>query len=173
MNCLQHMRYVKGSEFLDVYSTSINSFVFSLFGGLNMTFLYLSLLFASEAQRVRCRLEKWSAIAAVTNFFKTKGRGLIVHDPTPGRVTNQTSLSQRHLVLVEVFSQPSLYSGTRPPLTMSFITVAAATLPSVPLDFQGNRDRIIESIRIAKAKGATLRTGPEVCIARKLNHFSS
>ncbi|POR32474.1 NAD+ synthase (Glutamine-hydrolysing) [Tolypocladium paradoxum] len=45
---------------------------------------------------------------------------------------------------------------------MSFITVAAATLPSVPLDFQGNRDRIIESIRIAKAMGATLRTGPEL-----------
>lgn len=45
---------------------------------------------------------------------------------------------------------------------MSFITVAAATLPSVPLDFQGNRDRIIESIRLAKAKGATLRTGPEL-----------
>lgn len=45
---------------------------------------------------------------------------------------------------------------------MSFITVAAATLPSVPLDFQGNRDRILESIRIAKQKGATLRTGPEL-----------
>ncbi|ODA77736.1 hypothetical protein RJ55_06338 [Drechmeria coniospora] len=45
---------------------------------------------------------------------------------------------------------------------MAFVTVAAATLPSVPLDFQGNRDRIIESIRIAKAKGATLRTGPEL-----------
>lgn len=45
---------------------------------------------------------------------------------------------------------------------MSFVTVAAATLPSVPLDFQGNRDRILESIRIAKAKGATLRTGPEL-----------
>ncbi|KAJ8126376.1 hypothetical protein O1611_g7262 [Lasiodiplodia mahajangana] len=45
---------------------------------------------------------------------------------------------------------------------MSFLTVAAATLPSVPLDFQGNRDRVLESIRIAKAKGATLRTGPEL-----------
>ncbi|KAI1171259.1 NAD+ synthase [Nemania sp. FL0916] len=45
---------------------------------------------------------------------------------------------------------------------MSFLTVAAATLPSVPLDFQGNRDRILESIRIAKAKGATVRTGPEL-----------
>jgi predicted amidohydrolase len=43
-----------------------------------------------------------------------------------------------------------------------FITVAAATLPSVPLDFLGNRDRIIESIRIAKAKGATVRAGPEL-----------
>lgn len=45
---------------------------------------------------------------------------------------------------------------------MSFITVAAATLPSVPLDFKGNRDRILESIRIAKEQGATLRTGPEL-----------
>jgi NAD+ synthase (glutamine-hydrolysing) len=45
---------------------------------------------------------------------------------------------------------------------MSFITVAAATLPSVPLDFAGNRDRILESIRLAKEMGATLRTGPEL-----------
>ncbi|TQN70155.1 Glutamine-dependent NAD(+) synthetase [Colletotrichum shisoi] len=45
---------------------------------------------------------------------------------------------------------------------MSFVTVAAATLPSVPLDFKGNRDRILESIRIAKEQGATLRTGPEL-----------
>ena len=45
---------------------------------------------------------------------------------------------------------------------MSFITVAAATLPSVPLDFKGNRDRILESIRIARQRGATIRTGPEV-----------
>ena len=45
---------------------------------------------------------------------------------------------------------------------MSFITVAAATLPSVPLDFGGNRDRILRSITIAKEKKATLRTGPEL-----------
>lgn len=45
---------------------------------------------------------------------------------------------------------------------MSFITVAAATLPSVPLDFGGNRDRILQSIKIAKQKRATLRTGPEL-----------
>ncbi|KAF7525337.1 hypothetical protein G7054_g11120 [Neopestalotiopsis clavispora] len=45
---------------------------------------------------------------------------------------------------------------------MSFVTVAAASLPSVPLDFGGNRDRILESIRIAKEKGARLRTGPEL-----------
>ncbi|KAI1880261.1 hypothetical protein JX265_001882 [Neoarthrinium moseri] len=45
---------------------------------------------------------------------------------------------------------------------MSFVTVAAASLPSVPLDFEGNRDRILESIRIAKEKGARLRTGPEL-----------
>lgn len=45
---------------------------------------------------------------------------------------------------------------------MSFVTVAAATLPSVPLDFKGNRDRILESIKLAKEKGALLRTGPEL-----------
>ncbi|KAI5859874.1 glutamine-dependent NAD(+) synthetase with GAT domain-containing protein [Durotheca rogersii] len=45
---------------------------------------------------------------------------------------------------------------------MALVTVAAATLPSVPLDFLGNRNRILESIRIAKEKGATLRTGPEL-----------
>lgn len=45
---------------------------------------------------------------------------------------------------------------------MDFVTVAAASLPSVPLDFLGNRDRILESIRLAKVKGATLRTGPEL-----------
>lgn len=45
---------------------------------------------------------------------------------------------------------------------MTYISVAACTLPSVPLDFQGNRDRIIQSIRVAKEKGATIRTGPEL-----------
>jgi NAD+ synthase (glutamine-hydrolysing) len=45
---------------------------------------------------------------------------------------------------------------------MSFITVTAATLPSVLLDFAGNRDRILESINLAKDKGAKLRTGPEL-----------
>lgn len=50
---------------------------------------------------------------------------------------------------------------------MSFVTVAAATLPSIPLDFKGNRDRILESIRIAKQRGATVRTGPEVCAATR------
>ncbi|KAI1611005.1 glutamine-dependent NAD(+) synthetase [Exophiala viscosa] len=45
---------------------------------------------------------------------------------------------------------------------MTFITVASATLPSVPLDFQGNLRRILESIRVAKERGATLRTGPEL-----------
>ncbi|KAK5462762.1 glutamine-dependent NAD(+) synthetase [Exophiala xenobiotica] len=51
---------------------------------------------------------------------------------------------------------------------MTFITVASATLPSVPLDFQGNLQRILESIRIAKSRGAKLRTGPEVGYTAKL-----
>ena len=45
---------------------------------------------------------------------------------------------------------------------MALVTVAAATLPSVPLDFLGNRNRILESIRIAKKKGATLKTEPKL-----------
>ena len=45
---------------------------------------------------------------------------------------------------------------------MALVTVAAATIISAPLDFLGNRNRILESIRIAKDKGATLRTGPEL-----------
>jgi NAD+ synthase (glutamine-hydrolysing) len=30
------------------------------------------------------------------------------------------------------------------------------------LDFEGNLERILESIRVAKEKGATLRVGPEL-----------
>jgi NAD+ synthase (glutamine-hydrolysing) len=30
------------------------------------------------------------------------------------------------------------------------------------MDFEGNAERIIESIRIAKIRGATFRTGPEL-----------
>lgn len=48
---------------------------------------------------------------------------------------------------------------------MSYITVAAATITSVPLDFKGNLARIRESIRLAKEQGAKLRTGPEVRVA--------
>ncbi|KAI3322595.1 NAD+ synthase [Xylariaceae sp. AK1471] len=45
---------------------------------------------------------------------------------------------------------------------MQLLTVAAATSISVPLDFAGNAARVLESIRIAKHKGAALRTGPEL-----------
>jgi NAD+ synthase (glutamine-hydrolysing) len=37
--------------------------------------------------------------------------------------------------------------------------LATCNLNQWALDFEGNRDRIIESIRQAKAKGATLRVG--------------
>ncbi|KAF7731462.1 glutamine-dependent NAD(+) synthetase [Apophysomyces ossiformis] len=42
------------------------------------------------------------------------------------------------------------------------ITVATCSLNQWALDFDGNLQRILESIRIAKAKGATLRVGPEL-----------
>lgn len=53
------------------------------------------------------------------------------------------------------------------------ITVATCNLNQWALDFEGNRDRILESIRIAKEKGARLRVGPELEITGYgcLDHF--
>lgn len=53
------------------------------------------------------------------------------------------------------------------------ITVATCNLNQWALDFEGNRDRIIGSIEIAKAQGAKLRVGPEleVCGYGCLDHF--
>jgi hypothetical protein len=65
-----------------------------------------------------------------------------------------------HLYLIASYLERTSYRELSP--KMSFITVAAATLPSVPLDFGGNRDRILQSIKLAKEKGASLRTGPEL-----------
>ncbi|KAK2769449.1 glutamine-dependent NAD(+) synthetase [Emmonsiellopsis sp. PD_33] len=42
------------------------------------------------------------------------------------------------------------------------VTVATCSLNQWVLDFEGNTNRIIESIRIAKAAGAKLRVGPEL-----------
>ncbi|KAJ4371337.1 hypothetical protein N0V83_004554 [Neocucurbitaria cava] len=58
-------------------------------------------------------------------------------------------------------------------MSRRLVTLATCTLSQWALDFEGNRDRILESIRIAKAKGATLRTGPELEITGYgcLDHF--
>ncbi|CAI2187029.1 16585_t:CDS:10 [Funneliformis geosporum] len=42
------------------------------------------------------------------------------------------------------------------------IVIATCSLNQWALDFEGNLERILESIRIAKEKGATLRVGPEL-----------
>jgi NAD+ synthase (glutamine-hydrolysing) len=42
------------------------------------------------------------------------------------------------------------------------VTVATCSLNQWALDFEGNLQRILESIRIAKEKGAKLRVGPEL-----------
>lgn len=42
------------------------------------------------------------------------------------------------------------------------ITVATCSLNQWALDFKGNLQRTLESIRIAKERGATLRIGPEL-----------
>ncbi|SCU98300.1 LAFA_0G16974g1_1 [Lachancea sp. 'fantastica'] len=53
------------------------------------------------------------------------------------------------------------------------LTVATCNLNQWALDFEGNRDRILESIKLAKAKGARLRVGPELEITGYgcLDHF--
>lgn len=54
-----------------------------------------------------------------------------------------------------------------------YITVATCSLNQWALDFEGNRDRILQSILEAKAKHATLRVGPELEIPGYgcLDHF--
>ncbi|CDO93851.1 unnamed protein product [Kluyveromyces dobzhanskii CBS 2104] len=53
------------------------------------------------------------------------------------------------------------------------VTVATCNLNQWALDFEGNRDRILESIKIAKERGAKLRVGPELEISGYgcLDHF--
>ncbi|KZS94636.1 glutamine-dependent NAD synthetase with GAT domain-containing protein [Sistotremastrum niveocremeum HHB9708] len=53
------------------------------------------------------------------------------------------------------------------------ITVATCSLNQWALDFDGNLERILSSIRIAKERGATLRVGPELEIPGYgcLDHF--
>jgi NAD+ synthase (glutamine-hydrolysing) len=53
------------------------------------------------------------------------------------------------------------------------VTIASATLNQWALDFDGNRERILESILEAKDLGATFRTGPEleICGYSCEDHF--
>lgn len=54
-----------------------------------------------------------------------------------------------------------------------YVTLATCNLNQWALDFEGNRDRIVESIIQAKAQGAKLRVGPELEITGYgcLDHF--
>lgn len=54
-----------------------------------------------------------------------------------------------------------------------YVTLATCNLNQWALDFEGNRDRILESIREAKRQGASLRVGPELEITGYgcLDHF--
>ena len=53
------------------------------------------------------------------------------------------------------------------------VTVATCSLNQWALDFDGNKERIIQSIREAKEAGASLRVGPELEISGYgcLDHF--
>lgn len=54
------------------------------------------------------------------------------------------------------------------------MTLSTCNLNQWALDFEGNRDRILESIRVAKLHGSKLRVGPEleICGYGCLDHFS-
>lgn len=56
---------------------------------------------------------------------------------------------------------------------VQYITVSTCNLNQWALDFEGNRDRIVESIIQAKAEGSSLRVGPEleICGYGCLDHF--
>ena len=51
------------------------------------------------------------------------------------------------------------------------IVVATCSLNQWALDFEGNLERILESIRIAKEKGAAIRVGPELEITYNKNFY--
>ncbi|EDK40840.2 conserved hypothetical protein [Meyerozyma guilliermondii ATCC 6260] len=54
-----------------------------------------------------------------------------------------------------------------------YVTLATCNLNQWALDFEGNRDRILQSIKEAKKNGASLRVGPEleICGYGCLDHF--
>lgn len=54
-----------------------------------------------------------------------------------------------------------------------YITVSTCSLNQWALDFEGNRDRILQSILRAKSDGSMLRVGPELEITGYgcLDHF--
>lgn len=47
---------------------------------------------------------------------------------------------------------------------MTFIKVGAACLNQTPLDWTGNKDRILKAVNLAKSQGVTLLCLPELCI---------
>jgi len=51
------------------------------------------------------------------------------------------------------------------------IVVASCSLAQWALDWEGNSTRIKQSIRKAKAKGATLRAGPELEVSYGFVYF--
>lgn len=52
------------------------------------------------------------------------------------------------------------------------VTVATCNLNQWVLDWEGNLNRIVESIRIAKAAGARLRVGPVSCVSLMISKCS-
>ena len=86
------------------------------------------------------------------------------------------------LTLVDDINNPtrSVVDASRPSATSlqpgnmgRLVTLATCQLTQWALDFEGNRKRIVESIRIAKARGAAMRVGPELEITGYgcLDHF--
>lgn len=72
-------------------------------------------------------------------------------------ICGYTSADTHHSPPPRIANTPTL-----PPTMGRLMHVATCALNQWALDFVGNKDRIVESIRIAKSKGAKLRVGPEL-----------
>lgn len=84
------------------------------------------------------------------------------YSPAAGRSFTETERTSKRLRIHqydEVVIAAAYVSGH----TMShMITVAVSTLNQWALDFEGNLNRILQSIIEARELGATYRTGPEL-----------
>jgi hypothetical protein len=81
-------------------------------------------------------------------------------EPWDAEAASDPAPADCHLRTAPSTAPPRILTPHHP--AMKLITVATCSLNQWALDWEGNRDRVLESIRVAKSRGATIRTGPEL-----------